>query len=170
MTEKRAKSFLIVGAYFRPPAKALVACLPAGASVWLQPEPTNPYDEHAVKVLVNLNSYPEAIHEELELQSAGYGFDLAGLLDGDPQTNEEMTQTDIPHVKGSGWWHIGYIPAQKAGKGGEPADPEAIQWNMDRIIAASPNGVPATIAFDAAGKPLVMVSPWPPQALPQEES
>lgn len=44
----------IAGAFHRPPAKTVIENLPAGTSVILSPEPENPYDGFAIKVLVDL--------------------------------------------------------------------------------------------------------------------
>ena len=40
----------LVGSHFRPPAKALLASLPAGFHLELRPEPLNPYDPNAIEV------------------------------------------------------------------------------------------------------------------------
>lgn len=53
MTQTHAE---IKGAYYRPPAQQLLDVLPVGHELVLQPEPTNPYDKNAVKVLLDLRS------------------------------------------------------------------------------------------------------------------
>ena len=155
---KAAKSFKIVGAHFRPPAKALLACLPAGAPIWLLPEPTNPYDAHAVKLLVNAAAYPPGVWDELVTQAAGYGFDADQLCAGEVGANgDATTHGTMPEI---GWWHIGYIPAQKPGKDGEPLAKADIVWNMDQLPAGGCSG---RLTFDATGTPMVTVAPWPPE-------
>lgn len=151
---KRAKSFAIVGAHFRPPAKALLACLPAGAGLLLVAEPDNPYDAHAVQVWVNAQAYPDEIWPELVLQSTGYGYDEDQLREGAAGNHPEG-------FDGRGWWHIGYIPAQKAGKNGEPEAEADIDYAQGHIPHSGAEG---KLTFDQAGKPMVTVSPWPPAA------
>jgi len=84
----------IVGAHFRPPAKALLEVLPSGAPLWLRPEPDNPYDANAIQVGVDrseIEALSQAMKAELETLALGYGFDLEGIL-SEPE------------------WHLGYIP------------------------------------------------------------
>ena len=88
-------SLPIVGAHFRPPAKALLQVLPQGAPMILRPEPTNAYDPNAIQILVATSAIPKEVHEELEMHALGFGFDLAAIL-AEPE------------------WHIGYVPRQIA--------------------------------------------------------
>ncbi len=85
----------VVGMHFRPPAKAILQCLPAGATLILEPEPTNEYDPNAIKVLVDTASIPESQHQDLDLRASGFGFDLTTIL-AQPQ------------------WQIGYIARDRA--------------------------------------------------------
>jgi hypothetical protein len=85
----------LVGAHFRPPAKAILQILPGGAPLILRCEPTNPYDPNAVQVLVESKSIPEDTHEDLGMHAQGYGFDLEAIL-----AAEE--------------WHLGYVKATEA--------------------------------------------------------
>lgn len=146
----------IVGAHFRPPAKALLACLPAGHQLWLRPEPTNEYDENAVQVLLRSDSLQMLVMEpffrdELERQLASQGFDLGQVM----VENE---------------WHLGYLP--KAAKG----NPALQEWNVQVQQAihevcepvdfkngpAEPAAqVACLLSFDSAGKPACII-PWPP--------
>lgn len=136
----------LVGAHFRPPAKALLACLPAGHPLHLRPEPTNEYDENAVQVLLASSSIPtdEFIRDELETQLAGQGYDLETVL-------------------GEAEWHLGYLP--KAAKGN--AELESWQIGVQKAIhefcQSCPQGttLQATLTFDSAGKPALII-PWPP--------
>ncbi len=146
----------IVGAHFRPPAKALLACLPAGHPLWLRPEPTNEYDENAVQVLLRSESLralvtDEFFADELNNQLSGQGSDLESIL-----AQEE--------------WHLGYLP--KAAKG----NPALQEWNVGVqkaihtvAVIEQPNEtglhygqVAASLSFDSAGKPAIII-PWPPQ-------
>lgn len=142
----------IVGQHFRPPAKALLACLPAGHPLFLRPEPTNEYDENAVQVLLRSESLRDLCNEEffrdeVERQLASQGFDLEQVL-------------------GEAEWHLGYLP--KAAKG----NPALQEWNqgIQRAIheVAKYDGandsyqcVAAVLSFDSAGKPSCII-PWPP--------
>jgi hypothetical protein len=72
----------IVGAHFVPPAKILLEHLPSGASLLLEPEPDNPYDENAMLVMVEPSALPESQYAELELKLPGMGHTLEELLLG----------------------------------------------------------------------------------------
>lgn len=47
------QTFPIVGAYYRPPAKAILEVLASGAQLILRPEPDNPSDPNAIQVIVH---------------------------------------------------------------------------------------------------------------------
>lgn len=148
----------IVGAHFRPPAKALLACLPAGHQLWLRPEPTNEYDENAVQVLLRSESLQPLIaepffHDALQMQLSGQGSDIETVL-AQPE------------------WHIGYLP--KAAKGNQALQ----EWNVGvqkaihAVAVEKPQGVDdpldwllsqvaCLLSFDSAGKPTCII-PWPP--------
>ncbi len=80
----------IVGMHFRPPAKLVLAGLPAGAHLRLEPEPSNPYDENAIKVLCDPNDMVEGYLAEITDQLEDYG-----------RTPEELLkETDL---------HLGYV-------------------------------------------------------------
>lgn len=147
----------IVGAHFRPPAKALLACLPAGHPLYLRPQPDNEYDENAVQVLLRSTTIPtdEFLCDELETQLSGQGFSLEDVREADE-------------------WHLGFLP--KAAKG----NPALEEWQIgvqkaihevcqpltadDEDVVDSNNKIVAcTLSFDSAGKPVVVI-PWPPQA------
>lgn len=151
----------IVGAHFRPPAKALLACLPAGHPLWLRPEPTNEYDSNAVQVLLRSDSLPSLLEEpffrdELERQLAGQGSDVESVL-----AQEE--------------WHLGYLP--RAAKGNAALEAWNIQvqqaiHEVTAIVADADQGdlhapelqcVACALSFDSAGKPTCII-PWPPTA------
>lgn len=48
----------ILGAHFRPPAKLIFQYLPTGQVLLLEPEPDNPYDANAIKVLLPSTALP----------------------------------------------------------------------------------------------------------------
>lgn len=70
----------IVGAHFRPPAKLILAVLPMGCELLLEPEPENQYDARAIKVLVTPDKIPESQHEMLRSELPGMGFSLEDIL------------------------------------------------------------------------------------------
>lgn len=130
---------LLVGAHFRPPAKQVLECLPSGAGLILLPEPENPYDEFALKVLVWPGEIPEVMRGDLDAKLQGTGTDLGDLL-----ASEEPL------------W-LGYVAAS----GGKPLAKAGMEGTGNReflqLMAASP-GHSAKLAFNAAGLPLVMLS------------
>ena len=71
---------LLVGMHFRPPAKLLLAALPAGTQVELRAEPENPYDSNALAVWASPSQVPESQHEALRAEMPGSGFDWDELL------------------------------------------------------------------------------------------
>lgn len=85
---------LIAGAYFRPPAKQILAVLPAGAELWLEAEPENPYDCFAMKVMCR----PQEIIPESQLDL------LAQSLEG--------TGSDIEEVMNATGLQLGFLAAQ----------------------------------------------------------
>lgn len=85
----------IVGAHFRPPAKAFVQSMAVGQPLALRREPSNPYDENAIQVIVVTAALDPCCHEELDTLARGFGHDLEGIL-------------------GQEEWHLGYIPKEHA--------------------------------------------------------
>lgn len=152
----------IVGAHFRPPAKALLACLPAGQPLWLRPEPTNEWDSNAVQVLLRTASLHSLVAEpffsdELSNQLSGQGFDLKQVL-------------------GEAEWHLGFL--SRAAKGNK----ELEEWNIgvqqaihqvcnlegqriENELGAIEHDpvVSCLLSFDSTGKPACII-PWPPTA------
>lgn len=84
-----------VGAWHRPPAKALINMCSAGTALTLRKEPTNPFDPNAIQVLLRSDLIPEDQFEEQAEALAGFGFDRDAIL-AEPE------------------WHIGFIPAKDA--------------------------------------------------------
>jgi len=109
----------IVGAHYRPPAKAILAALPGGTPLLLRAEPTNPYDSNAIMVLLDPRHIPEECKEDLATRCEGYGTDLSDVL----------AQTHI---------HVGYIPAINALSIRLPGDtPAALAFTMNGTPAVS---------------------------------
>jgi hypothetical protein len=88
----------IVGAHYRPPAKALLQSLPAGTPLEVRPEPSNEFDPNAQAIWLKSDAIPPALRHEasaLALAAVGYGFSIEDLM-REPE------------------WHLGYIPAKDA--------------------------------------------------------
>lgn len=122
-------SYPIVGAHFRPPAKAILASLPAGAALSLVPEPSNPFDSNAIAVFVEPKEIPPSEHETLAETARGMGFTIEDILTAPA-------------------WHLGYIPKALAA---------AIVGDLNDAIyedALAPSW-PGTLAFDMKGAPQV---------------
>ncbi len=136
----------LVGAHFRPPAEIVLKYLPAGATLSLDPEPENPYDEQAVRVLVSPSELPLPIDLELETDLPNFGTDVEELLQ-----LEEI-------------W-LGYIAAS----GGKPLAklqqryPELV-GNGEVLAALTQPDARATLAFASGGEPLVRVTVPSPSA------
>ena len=70
----------IMGAHFRPPAKAILSVLPTDCPLSIVPEPTNEYDPNALQVVLASADIPEDCYNELDLAAAGYGFSVEQIL------------------------------------------------------------------------------------------
>lgn len=85
---------LLVGDHFRPPAKLVLAHLPSGTRLRLELEDGNPYDQDAIRVLVETRLIPESQFGALETALPDMGYTLEQVLSG-----------------GTVW--LGYIPASR---------------------------------------------------------
>ena len=120
----------IVGAHFRPPAKAILASLPAGAALSLVPEPENPFDSNAIAVFVEPKEIPPSEHETLAGTAQGMGFEIEDILTAPA-------------------WHLGYIPKALAA---------SIVGDLNDAIfhEEGASSWPGTLAFDIKGAPQVL--------------
>jgi hypothetical protein len=87
----------IVGAFYRPPAKALIDVLPIGTPLQLIAEPENPYDPNAVAVYLASEHIPEAAKAKLEETLPLCGFSVEAVMEQQ-------------------FWHLGYVPKEMASK------------------------------------------------------
>lgn len=128
----------LVGAFHRPPAKQVLAALPAGQGLELIPEPENPYDEKALKVCLWMNQVPEELHAGLYEALQGTGSDLAELLEA-----EEPLQ-------------LGYVAAS----GGKPLAKSGLAAGNAEFLAfmAAEPEHSATLCFGPAGEPRVALT------------
>lgn len=131
MTQE-SRLFVLAGAYFRPPANALIAVLPIGTDLRLEEEPTNVYDPFAVRVWARVDSVPVSALETFATTLEGYGFALEDLP-------EEIM--------------LGYIGAS----GGKPCLREGAPGNRE----LPPGVTTGTLAYFASGSPAVAVPGTP---------
>lgn len=85
----------LVGAFYRPPAQAILKVLPSACPLLVQPEPENPHDPNAIAIWVATTSIPEAAYGPLEETAGGFGFSLDDIL-------------------AALSWHLGYIAKEYA--------------------------------------------------------
>lgn len=125
----------LVGMHFRPPARAILAALRAGTPLALDPEPSNPYDPKAIKVLVSLREVPLERWPGLDEACQESGHSLPELLEAEAASGEAF--------------HLGYL-ADSDGKlaAGKPGNREA-----SALLNEGPCAT--TLAFDANGQPQV---------------
>ena len=115
----------IVGAFFRPPAKLLLAHLALGVPLLLVAEPDNPYDPNAVAIWLRSADIPVASHESLDEALPQVGLSLAQVL------SQEL-------------WHLGYIPKEMAA-----------ELKAAGVITNDGEPMPVTFALNAKGDPRV---------------
>lgn len=84
-------AFPIMGVYFRPLAKSILAALSANTCLVLCPEPENEYDPNAIKIILLTEEFPEETLPALEDSLAHAGKDLDDFF-AEPE------------------WHLGYVP------------------------------------------------------------
>lgn len=93
--EHLMSTYPIVGAFYRPPAQALISVLSIGTPLTLIAEPENEHDINAVAVWLYSKDIGENAHEVLEGLLPSYGTSLETVL------SQEA-------------WHIGYIAKEYA--------------------------------------------------------
>ena len=129
----------LVGSHFRPPAKALLACLPAGFPLELRPEPSNPYDQNAVAVWLDTKLLTPASREELTTTLEGSGFDLSDI---DEQRD----------------FHVGYMAREHAAEHHINIGLLIESMKIDSMISGQGpfcDGLSAKLSFSGAGNYLV---------------
>lgn len=99
--------FPIVGAFFRPPAQAVLDVLPIGAELWLEAEPLNPYDENAVKVLIDFDvemNLPDDSPAKIALAERlpNYGYSYDELLEAGRLHLGYLPRTDVAGLRRNG--------------------------------------------------------------------
>lgn len=130
----------LVGAHFRPPAKAILQSLPASYPLELRPEPTNPYDANAVAVWFDAASLSAPAKEELESTLPGSGSSLEDLLS-------------------QRFWQLGYLAKEHAAIHQERIGFTIEGHNVDASVSGEGflwTGYPCKLTFTAEGKPAVI--------------
>lgn len=122
----------LVGAYFRPPAQAVLSQLPSGAALLIEREPLNPYDHKACRVLLpgfsETGAYKQLYLDLME----------AALPDGIERNHKgEWYQSDLTDPL-----HLGYI-------GSKTGHAEAVCAVMQERSVTS---LPASLAFNPSGQ------------------
>lgn len=115
----------LVGAHFRPPARAILSAIPAGHPLLLRPEPSNPYDPNAIAVWFDAETIRHSpdIISELEVTAPPMGADMEGIFE-------------------QRFWQVGYVAKEIAAK-----HQSAITDALD-----VPEGYPANLSFSGSGK------------------
>jgi hypothetical protein len=130
----------LVGAHFRPPAKVIIQSLPAGYTLELRPEPTNPYDANAVAVWFDASHLPDSAKEELESTLPGSGSNLEDLLE-------------------QRFWQLGYLAKEHAAIHQERIGLIIEGHNEDAAVSGEGflwSGFPCKLTFTGAGQPAVI--------------
>lgn len=148
MSEMRG---LLVGSHFTPPAKAIISALARGARVRLVPEPENPYDSHAIRVLW----YPERQPDTgtLDLPEATIDALTATL----PDFGEDIRDVEMAADEG-----IGYVIGHVSKSGGKPlrdreSKGEGLSGNSEMLSAIIEWPHEATLDFAGDGSALIVV-------------
>lgn len=132
----------LVGAHFRPPAKAIIQSLPSAYPLELRPEPANPYDPHAIAVWFDASHLSPEAKEELESTLPGNGSNLEDLL---------MQR----------FWQLGYIARDVAAQHQDPIARIIMGHNEDADVSGLGmiwTGYPCKLTFTGDGKPAVTFS------------
>lgn len=142
---------LLVGAHFRPPAKQLLAQVPAGLPLFFEPEWDNPYDSCAIKVKLRIADVPTAFDTSIDEALQGTGWSWADLLIGVADDEGFMADSIF----------LGYV----AKTGGKPLlkDGRDLPGNQDfKAALGEPelawSGVPiGRLSFGPSGEPQVIL-------------
>lgn len=116
----------IVGAFYRPPAKALIDALPIGTRLQLIAEPDNAFDPNAIAVWLEVKDIPESVHSTLEESLPAFGHSLDTL-------------------KAQDAWHLGYLRKEKAKELKDNGFPSAVP--VEGSFRTSASGSPM-VSFD----------------------
>lgn len=131
----------IVGSHFRPPAKLLLSILPAGTPLHLDPEPDNPYDPDAIRVVVRPSEVyiPMESLDAIEDEILSCGHTIAGIV-------------------ASNSIHLGYVPSSQNPKScrGYPGNSEVLgHLTPDHYcqLTFAPDGTPLIAIYQREALP-----------------
>lgn len=144
MSNKRTLVGLLVGVHFHPPGKLLLDFLPGEAELVLEPEPENPYDSNAIKVLVRTSQIPEDHYLAMEEIFPSAGTTLEQFL------SEELfclghvgASTGKPLLKARTSW---------------PELAASLTGNTEFLEAMKSPAHSAKLGFAPTGDPLVLLT------------
>ena len=96
LAQFQSHTYWIVGAFYRPPAKAILSVLPIGTKLTLRAEPTNEYDPNAIAVYIETSEIKTIVaNKKAKTLLASEALNSGILLD------EILSQSEH---------HLGYIP------------------------------------------------------------
>lgn len=138
----------LVGSFAKRGAELILEHLPAGCPLLLDPEPDNPYDANAIRVLVSASSIPESERPALSEELPNFGLSLEELLaSGIPVPDKEYPGPVV--------W-LGFIAAS----GGKPLAKarSGLVGNSEVLSLLAAGPASAILRFGPSGEPEVEVS------------
>lgn len=131
---------LLVGLHFNPPAKQIFPLLPGGMLLELEPDPENPYDPMAVKVLFQSSALGPDRDDEIAAALVGTSFDLDSF--------REMDRVMLGHLAAEGGKPL--LKCQEPGMASNKTIIEA--------VVRAGGQYTAKLSFGQAAEPLVLVT------------
>lgn len=135
---------LLVGVHFHPPAKLLLEFLPGDCQLILEPEPENPYDPSAIKVLLPTQEIPTDSFDALQAILPGAGCTLEQLM-----SEETVVLGHVGASKGK--------PLLKA-RTSWPELASSLTGNQEFLEGMKSPGHSAKLGFAPTGDPLVLLT------------
>lgn len=133
----------IVGMHFRPPAKDVIALLPAGVKLELRRQPDNEYDPFAVQVFLH-GFAPDADGAATEVF---YALATSRQLERGDTTFDVLVEMLISEEGWTDPLQLGYIDSKKTGMA------KLFSEHMD---AQAQSSVKATLSFGLTGNPMAV--------------
>jgi HIRAN domain len=103
LAQLQSHTYPIVGAFYRPPASAILGVLPVGTKLTLKAEPTNEVDPNAIAVYIETSEIKTIVANE-----------AAEKLLASEALNSGISLDDI--LSNASSYHLGYIPRAIAAK------------------------------------------------------
>jgi hypothetical protein len=114
------QNYIIVGAKFRPPAKALLDTLATGTELLARREPSNAYDANAIQVIVRSSAIAPSDAMKLAVEQYGRTMD---------------------EIRAAEEWQLGYVPREAAASVAPKLDADAITVVVGSLTFSA-SGVP----------------------------